>query len=58
MEPIAEAIAKNMGGSNESTSTQYNLNIDGAVVNDDPHIRMLFMELMLELQRKAAMNFG
>ena len=58
MEPIAEAIAKNMGGSKESTSTQYNLNIDGAVVNDDPHIRMLFMELMLELQRKAAMNFG
>ncbi len=57
MEPIAAAIAKNMGGGS-GTVNNYSLSVDGAIINDDPHVRMLFMELMLELQRKAAMNFG
>ena len=55
MEPIAEAIARNMvGGSTQS----YNLYIDGAVVNDDPAIRSMFIDFMLELKRKGAMNVG
>lgn len=54
--PFARAVASEMVGG--SPTTNYTLMVDGAVINDDPHIRGLFVDLMDELQWKAAMNFG
>ena len=54
--PFARAVAAEIpyGGS----STVYNFSVDGATINDDPHMRGLFIELLFEMQRKAAMNRG
>ena len=39
-------------------ATIYNLTVDGATVNGDEHVRGLFLDLLTELQRRAAMNVG
>ena len=45
-------------GSAGGGATVYNLTIDGATVNGDDHVRGLFLDLLTELQRRAAMNVG
>lgn len=56
LKPYAQEIASMIGGNGPTTN--YTLMVDGTVINDDPHVRGLFIDLMGELQRKAAMNFG
>ena len=58
MEPIAEAIAKNMGGSETETVNNYNLYIDGMRVNDDAQIQAAVMDLFGTMRRKAVMLNG
>lgn len=53
---LAPAVAA--AGSAGGGATIYNLTIDGATVNGDDHVRGLFLDLLTELQRRAAMNVG
>ena len=55
--PFAQAVASEIPQRGGETNN-YTLVVDGAVINDDPHVRGIFIDLMGELQRKAAMNFG
>lgn len=52
---MAAAGASGVAGAG---ATIYNLTIDGATVNGDEHVRGLFLDLLTELQRRAAMNVG
>lgn len=52
---IADELYKRIGG---SSGVVYQINIDGARVNDDPAIRATFIDFMTELQRRADMNVG
>lgn len=57
--PFAQAVASEMGGGESGGSvTTTNVYIDGARVNDDAHIEVLFRDFMTYLYRKAAMNVG
>lgn len=53
--PVAAPAATSVAG---GPVTTYNLAIDGATVNGDEHVRGLFLDLLTELQRRAAMNVG
>lgn len=57
--PFAQAVAREFAGiSGSGNTTNYNLSINGATINDDEGIRNATMLLLSELQRKAAMNIG
>lgn len=51
---ISDAVAKKIGASGDT----YNVNIDGARINDDPAIQAAILNLFDVLQRKGAMNVG
>lgn len=55
---VSLAPAMAAAGSAGGGATIYNLTIDGATVNGDDHVRGLFLDLLTELQRRAAMNVG
>lgn len=52
---IADELYERMRG---NSGVVYQINIDGARVNDDPAIRATFIDFMTELQRRADMNVG
>ena len=58
MLPIADAIAEGMAQRGAGTGVTYNMYIDGARINDDAQIQSQFIDLMLTIRRKEAMNVG
>lgn len=56
--PAPAMAAAGAAGAVGAGATIYNLTVDGATVNGDEHVRGLFLDLLTELQRRAAMNVG
>lgn len=51
-------LKKAIGSINAGTTKNYNMSVNGAVLNDDEAMRAAGLALLYELQRKAAMNVG
>lgn len=58
VKPFARAVAEQMSTINNNRTSNFQIVLNGAVLNDDAAMQEAALDLLVEIQRKAGMNRG